>query len=429
MPSSRDPAEGRGAGRVSYPGARQSTLRETNLRLVAQTVFEAATPPSRADVAVATGMTRSTVSRLVDELVNGGLLAELAPTSVSRPGRPATPLVPESGTIAALGLQVSPGFLAAVVVDLAGAVLAHRRMSDDLVGSQPEPVLARLGALGREVLGELAPHTRVAGAGLALPGIVRTDDGRLLRAPNLGWSDVDAVSLLGELREPHPPGRSLPVRAGNEAELAAWTVAYASPGRRSEHTDFLYVSGEIGIGGAVVFDGRIISGRHGWAGEIGHVCVDPNGPPCRCGSTGCLEQYVGVELLRDILPERGTHARALNTVEAATALAQRAQEGDQTARRIVQRATWALSVALAGVVNVVDIPTIVLGGHLAPLAALMGDDLATRLSGRVLSGRWVPPRIVVGPAGEDCAAAGAALRELEPVLAAPARWLPAHGPA
>lgn len=444
MPTGRaTPHEGR-AAHARHSGARQSSLREANLRLVVQTVFGAHTPPSRADVAATTAMTRSTVSRLVDDLVAGGFVAELAPPHMSGPGRPATPLVPRPGTIAALGLQVNAGFLAAVVVDLAGRTLAHRRVAGDFVGSQPEPVLRTLGALGTQALADLEPSTRVAGAGLALPGIVLGDSGRLLRAPNLGWADLFAVPLLGgpfrpatdEEPERHRAGvqvgAQVGVRVGNEADLAAWTVAYDSPGRRSELSDFIYVTGEIGIGGAIVLDSRVMTGRHGWAGEIGHVCVDPDGPPCRCGSTGCLEQYVGAALLRgtgtggdDSTDSDDPGAAEATTIEAARHLVQRAQSGDRSARKAVDRAAWALSVALAGVVNVVDIPTIVLGGHLAPLAAHMTQSLSARLGARVLSGRWVPPRIVAAAAQEDSGAFGAALRQLDAVLADPARWLSA----
>ena len=86
-------------------------------------------------------------------------------------------------------------------------------------------------------------------------------------------------------------------RIGNEADLAARTVAESVPGRPSDLSDFVYLSGEIGIGGAVVVDGRGMAGRHGWAGEIRHVTVDPDGPACPCGSTGCLERYAGKEAI------------------------------------------------------------------------------------------------------------------------------------
>ena len=250
-------------------------------------------PSTRADLAVATSTTRATVSRLVDDLVAGGLLAELAPDDgrPRTPGRPGTPLVAGTG-VAALGLQVDVDRLAAVVVDLAGRVRVERVLPGDHRGSAPGPVLARLARLAAGALDD-ARDLALVGAGLALPGIVGEDGATLLRAPNLGWSGVRLDDL------PAPLVDGLAPVLGNEADLAALTVAYAAPGRPGAHADFLYLSGSTGIGGAVVVDGRPVVGRHGWAGEVGHVTVDPDGPVCACGSTGCLELYAGARALAD----------------------------------------------------------------------------------------------------------------------------------
>ena len=177
-------------------GARQSSLRESNLALVARTVCASSTPVSRAGVAARTAMTRSTVSRLVDDLVAAGVLAEIEPSSVTGPGRPATPLAPGTA-LAALGLQVTASYLAARLVDLSGRVVAQRVEYDDLVGCEAAPTLAPLGELSRQVLAE-GRGIRLVGAGLALPGIVSSSSGRLLRAPNLGWSDLVPAEHLAE---------------------------------------------------------------------------------------------------------------------------------------------------------------------------------------------------------------------------------------
>lgn len=389
--------------------ARQSTLRESNLALVCQTVLAAPEPLSRADVAARTSLTRSTVSRLVDDLVAGEVLAELGQAQGKGRGRPATPLVAGSG-LAALGLQVNATFLAARVVDLRGRVIAERIHYDDLVASQPAPTLARLGELSADILTEIASTVRLVGAGLALPGIVSTRAGRLLLAPNLGWADVEPVALADQL------GRAgLTLRVGNEADLAARTVAEVAPGRSSALRDFLYLSGEIGIGGAAFVDGELMPGRHGWAGEIGHVCVDPEGPTCPCGSTGCLEQYAG---RRALLAAAGLPPQA-----SPDTLAEAARMGERRAHQSVARAADALGVALAGVVNILDIPAIVLGGDLGRIADVLAPELDLQLQRRTLSARWVIPTIQT--AGPDPApgATGAALRELSDLLAHPAAWL------
>ncbi|SDD21040.1 Sugar kinase of the NBD/HSP70 family, may contain an N-terminal HTH domain [Geodermatophilus telluris] len=389
--------------------ARQASLRSGNLALVLRTVCAAGEPPSRADVAAATGTTRATAARLVDDLVAGGLLDEVEQAPSGRRGRPATPLAP-GARVVALGLQADAGLLAARVLDLRGRVVAERVEPGDLRASDPGPTLARLGDLAAALLGELPGGARLAGAGLALPGIVDVEGGLLLRAPNLGWSDVRPAALLT------PP---LPVELvlGNEADLAARTVAETAPARPGPHRDFVYLSGQIGVGGATVMGGRVVSGSSGWAGEVGHVCVDPDGPACRCGSTGCLEQYAG----RDAL----LAAAGLPRDAGPRELARRVADGDRAARAAVERAAWALGVALAGVLNVLDVPTVVLGGSLGELADLVRPRLEEDLARRVLSARWRRPRVVAAAGAPAAGATGAALRALDAVVAEPARWLAA----
>jgi predicted NBD/HSP70 family sugar kinase len=386
---------------VEPAGARQSTLRAGNLGLVLRTVCAAAGPISRADVATALAMSRATASRLVDELVAGGLLDQGERLAPPRRGRPATPLLPGSG-FAALGLQVDAGLLAARVLDLRGRIVAERVEDGDFRGSDPAATLARLGALVAEL--RLPSTLRLVGAGLALPGIV--DGDLLLRAPNLGWSDARPAD--------HLPDGLHPV-LGNEADLAARTVAEAAPGRPGPHRDFVYLSGQIGVGGAAVLGGRVMTGSDGWAGEMGHVCVDPAGPACRCGSTGCLEQYAGRHALLT--------AAGLPLDADPRELAARVADGDAAACAAVDTAAWALGVALAGVVNVLDIPTVVLGGSLGELADLLGPRVEEHLARRVLSARWRRPTIQPADNAPAAGATGAALRALGHVLADPGHWL------
>jgi predicted NBD/HSP70 family sugar kinase len=396
-------------------GARQSTLRAANLGLVLRTVCSSPAPLSRADVAAATAMTRATASRLADELVAGGLLDEAERAPVARRGRPATPLVP-GARVAALGLQVDAGVMAARVLDLRGRVVAELVEDGDFMGSDPATVLGRLGRLVQQLLAGLPADLRLVGAGLALPGIVDTGAGVLLRAPNLGWTDERPADRLG----PYLPD-GLELRLGNEADLAASAYADVAPGRAGRHRDFLFVSGQVGVGGAIVHAGEVVGGSSGWAGEIGHVCVDPTGPDCRCGSTGCLEQYAG---RRALLATAGLPPDA-----PAGRLRQLVSTGDATATRAVSTAARALAIALASVINVLDVPTIVLGGHLGELADLLEPELGEQLSRRVLSARWRTPHLEAAAAGSAAGATGAALRALAQVVREPSSWLAAGLPS
>ncbi len=388
---------------------RRPSLRDGNLAAVLGAVVRAPEPPSRARVAVATGLTRSTVSRLVDELLACGLLDELEPVSAPGRGRPGTPLAP-GGDVAALGLQVNPGYLAVRAVDLRGRVIAERYVDRDLAGSNPRATLTDLAHVADGLRQSLPLELRLVGCGLALPGIVSVAEGQVLSAPNLGWADVAVAELLDATSL-----ADLPLRVGNEADLAARTVVERTPGGTGRLTDFVYVSGEVGIGGAAVVDSRVFPGRRGWAGEIGHVTVDPDGPTCRCGSTGCLELYAGRRAM--------LRAAGLPPGAAVVELLELVRAGDPTAVAALNRAVTALGVALSSTVNVLDIPTIVLGGHLAEAAEAVREPLVRELARRVLSARWQAPTVEVAEEGAAPGATGAAYLVLDRLIERPAAWL------
>lgn len=421
MSTSARTDEASGAGAHHSPrrtsSARQSSLKERNLALTAGIVASAATPPSRADIAAATGMTRSTASRLVDELVHGGILRELAPAASAGPGRPAVPLAPAEGTFVALGLEVNVSHMCVRAVDLTGQVLAERVVVEDFSASGPEAVLGRLADLLTSLvaLGPVA-SARLVGAALALPGLV--SDGALLRAPNLGWSELRPADVLAPALE--RLGLSLVV--DNEANFAALTAARLRPGARGEHRDFIYLSGENGIGAGIVRDGEVWPGTNGFAGEIGHVRVADDGPQCTCGNRGCLERFAG---RRAILTAAGLPP----TAEAERLLAAWREEsspGHRRAGAALTDAARALGTALAAAINLLDVPAIVMGGHLAPLAEALEPLVQAELDRRVLASRWSAPRILPSPVDETPGATGGAWSLLEDVINNPAAWTREH---
>ena len=395
----------RGGGRADH-AARQQSLREHNLSLALRHVLEAAAPISRADIALATGLTRATVSALVDRLLAAGMLAELEPVASQRAGRPAVPLVPARGTIAAVGMEINVDFLGVRAIDLAGRVLSERVELGDFRGSDPILVLDRLAVIASGVLAMLSANgVTVAGTALALPGLVDRDTGPLRLAPNLGWRDVDVVGALAA----HPVLANLPPGLSNEANLAAGAEAYAR--RSGGRSSFVYVSGEVGIGGAIVLDGEIFPGRHGWSGEIGHLALGTAGS---FDEGGTLEHYAGQDALMDAAGlDRGLPVGRL--VEAADA-------GDEAALASLARGGAALGVALANVVNVVDVSEVVLGGNYAGLAEHMRAPILEQLRRRVLAAPWAEVALSAARAGEYPAMTGGALAVLEQLVADPAAW-------
>ncbi|HEY0002907.1 MAG TPA: ROK family protein [Actinoplanes sp.] len=357
-------------------------MRAHNLALVLQTVANSADRLSRAGIAGATGLTRATVSALVDDLIAGGLLIELEPAPRVGAGRPAAGLALAPDGPAGLGLEINVDYLAACVVDLTGAV-RHRFVTH--ADQRPLDPPATLAALGRVAAparaAAAADGLALAGAALAVPGLV-TVDGVVRVAPNLGWLDVDVPAMLPAV----PALADLPLVVDNEANLAALGELRAGGDREPT---FLYVSGEIGIGAGLVLDGELYRGGRGWSGEIGHLTVYPDGPACGCGANGCLEQYAGQE------------AMAANP----------------------DRAAAALGIALAGVVNLLDIGVVVLGGSYAPAFDRLRAGIETELHRRALTGHLAPVTLQAATLGPDAAMRGAADVVIGAVRADPARWL------
>ena len=179
-------------------------------------------------------------------------------------------------------------------------------------------------------------------------------------------------------------------------------------------SDFLFVSGEVGIGSALVVGGTIASGRHGWAGGIGHVCVDPDGPRCACGARGCLEAFAGERALCEA-------AGVTDRRELTAALDAR----DPRALDALAAAAHALRIALSAALNLLDVSRVVLGGHLGTLADHLVTGVRDEVVSRVVAAPFAPPEIEAAALGDAPAALGAAHRALTRLLDAPASWLDA----
>ncbi|MBQ0878101.1 ROK family transcriptional regulator [Streptomyces sp. WAC05458] len=369
----------------------QQGMRRRNLARVMHTV-SAQGPLSRATVASRIGLTRAAVSTLVDDLVRWGLLEELGPERPGRVGRPGSALAVSERGPAGIGAEVGVDHLAVCAVDLRGRLRSRVVRHGSNRGRSPEPVVEQLTGLVRQVVAEAeAEGLWPAGLAMAVPGLVARDGRTVVHAPNLDWHDTDLGALL-------PP--ELPPTVDNEANFGALAELWLGDGTPR---DFLHVSAEIGIGAAVVVDGRLLRGTRGFAGELGHVPVRPDGPECACGGRGCLEQYAGEKaVLRAAGLEPGEDRVGL--------LAGRAAEGDEAVRHALREAGTALGIALTGAVNLLDPESVVLGGALAGLAPWLLPSLRAELARRT-AGPACPVAVSeLGPRGPLLGAAHSVVR-------------------
>jgi predicted NBD/HSP70 family sugar kinase len=407
---------------------RQRSLRTHNLALVLRQVAVSRQPVSRADVAAATGLTRATVSAIVDELLAGRLLAEVDPAPRSGAGRPGMGLCLATRGPAGLGLEVNVDYLAACVVDLTGRVRHRQTHRSDQRGRSPESALDDVAGLaGVAMRAAAADDLSIAGVTLAVPGLVR--DGMVHLAPGLGWREVDArAALLARA-----PGLAAPERGfsvDNEANLAAVAELLAAwePG---SGPSFLYISGEVSIGAGIVLDGELYRGGRGFAGELGHVTIRPDGRYCRCGARGCLEAYANQEaLLRTAGLSGADQPVPARTVApgdlALTRLVALASAGAHPALMALEEAGAALGVAAADVVNLLDVDTVVLGGSYAPMAPWLVGPIRREIQERVPAVAWAEVQVRPSVLGPSAAVVGAAGSVVRAIRAAPASWLAAR---
>jgi predicted NBD/HSP70 family sugar kinase len=402
--------------------ADQNSVRRHNLGLVLRHVAEHG-PRSRARIAAETGLNKTTVSSLAAELIERRLLREAGRESPCAAGRPGLRLELSGDSIAALGLEINVDYLAACATDLAGRLRHRAYVHCDNRGRPTEAVVDDLATLANGALDVLASQRlEPVGATVAVPGLVDLDQQTLLIAPNLGWTETPIARLLEERLGP----RAVPASVGNDADLGALAELWEGVGRQLQ--DFVFVCGAIGVGAGIVVGGELLRGSSGFAGELGHVTVDRDGPRCACGNAGCLELYAGQDaLLRragmSLPPDDGV-------VRWPALLAERARGGDTRVLEALAEVGGWLSIGLGSLVNLFNPSAIVLGGYFAPLAEWLVEGVEREVGVHVLGARWSGCRVLASRLGEDAPVRGAAARVLHEVIADPAseRWSRRAGP-
>jgi predicted NBD/HSP70 family sugar kinase len=365
-------------------------------------------------IALETGLNKSTVSSLVGELIDLGLLLERGALRRGTVGRPGLVVDVSRDGVVALGLEINVDYLAVQATDLTGGSRHRWLEAADNRGSRAEVVIDRLARLAKAALAAIRSQgLRPIGATVALPGLVEVERGALLVAPNLRWTDVPVVDLLRERLD----GAALPVDADNEANLAALAELWEGAGVGM--SDFMYVSGEIGVGAGIVIGSELFRGYRGFGGEFGHVTVESRGRPCACGSRGCLETRAGLEALLQSAGLDEETATTTGSGRPVAELVKRARGGDRVALKALAEAGGWLGIALGSAVNLLSPQAVVLGGYFAPIAEWLRPAVDRELQARVVGSRWGVPVVLASTLGPEAAVRGAAALSLHRVLGDP----------
>jgi predicted NBD/HSP70 family sugar kinase len=354
-------------------------------------------PASRSELAGRTGLAKATVGAIVADMVVAGVVRHYEQVRSGDRGRPGLRLTLAGGRPVGIGFEANVEYVAAVVIDLSGAV-RHRitRAVPDV--ARVEPVLAKLA--GEVAVLLRAEGLHAVGATVAVPGLIAEDDRTVAWTPNLDITGTSVAALVDDAF-----GWRDRARVSNDANCAALAELHHGAGRGSGH--LLYLTGTVGIGAGLVDDGRLVRGARGFAGEVGHLPIGEPGARCGCGRLGCWEATIGLHamLAKVGLPELDTPERTAHAVAELAAT-------DPTVRAALEEIGGHLGRGLVILTGLLDPAVIVLGGYFGPLAdvvlapaqAVLDASLAAPLQGR--------PDLRLGELGTESAALGAAERAL-----------------
>lgn len=299
-----------------------------------------------------------------------------------------------------IGMDVGGTTFKALAVSLNGRVLGrvqHQTQAD----AEPETVVKdMLGAIERLQAEIPTERSRLKAVGFGVPGIIDLPAGIVRQSPNLPqWMDFDLrAALESEL--------SVPLTIENDANAAAIGESWLGAGRGVSHLIVLTLG--TGVGGGVIIDGQILHGALGYAGELGHMVVDPNGPPCGCGSHGCLEQFAsGTAIARMAEPSFGNIS--------AERLAEIARHGDERAMAVFRDIGRYLGIACASFANLLNPQRIILGGAVALAFDLFGGSMRATMRQRTMTRTYDCLEIVPAECGPDAGGLGAAYQAIQHV--------------
>jgi len=309
------------------------------------------------------------------------------------------------GEQAVIGIDIGGTKTLSAVVDPQGRVQARRRI--ETPQREPEAFVA---VLGEELNGLLRAaglqREEILGVGVGAPGPLDPRTGVVFEPPNLaGWRDVPLRDLLGR-------ATGMAAFVENDANAAALGEAWVGAGVGAR--DLIYVTVSTGIGGGLIFNGELYHGVSGYAGEIGHMTVEPDGPICSCGRRGHLEAVAAGPAIARMAAEavragRHTHLCARpGDVLTAEAVAEAARAGDAVAREVYERAARYIGLALASLVNVLNPEMVIIGGGVSKVGDLLFGPVRAVVRERAYGRAADAAKIVPAALGDDAGVIGAA---------------------
>jgi glucokinase-like ROK family protein len=398
----------------SFRTGDQALVRELNRAIMLNLLRTQA--QSRADLAVASGLNKTTVSSLIAELLAAGLVREMG-TAESGGGRPGTlvELNPHAGGM--IGVELGVEYLRVVLADFCASPIWHREQAFDRRAGPESALTIMIGLINEAAAAARKAGRSILGLGLAAPGLVDIASGTLLFGPNLAWRDVP-------LRQRLQAAFSYPVFVDNDAKASALGERYFGVAQNVDN--FVYVLANVGLGCGIVLGGEVHRGATGSAGEVGHTTLLlPDGPLCECGNRGCWETVASQRALLDRLQgvwgtpagARGETGRygdiSMETVVAA------AEAGDEMVLAALRETGRYLGVGIANLVNIFNPSLVVLGGALSLAAEYLLPPIRSIVDERAMAWPRDAAQILAAAQRFDSVAMGGVALVLHDILRHP----------
>jgi len=398
--------------------ADQAWVRRMNRAIILE-VFRTHHTLSRARLAIKTGLNPSTVSNIIGELIQENLIreTELVHSNTGRPGR-LLEINPDGGC--ALGVEINVDYIEFLITDFAANVLWRQKQTSTPEVGQ-EVIMQQISRLAEKASTFIKSHqSRILGVGVGVPGLVDVSSGLLKLAPNLQWFNVPVREVLTNYFD-------CPIYVENEANAAALGEYYFGATRNTQ--DFIYLSTGIGLGSGIVIGGKLFRGMSGYAGEAGHMTLDPNGELCGCGNRGCWETYVGPRAIEQNV-QRSLAAGAKSSLQDIAKndlknvkfddVLEAAKNGDQISLEALKKVAYYLGIGIANLVNLFDVQVIVLGGVLNKAGSLIMKEIEQIVSANMLDPDKEHLKIIPSAHGADACVMGAIALVLDDFIREPA---------
>ena len=410
---------------VTTKGADLRLMRELN-RLLILNCVRSPGPTTRVAVAQRTGLSRTTVSSIVDELLADNLLVEgqtldAAPTG----GRRATLLHFNANAGYVIGVDLGRSHLTLLLTNLAGDIIARRSGPFD-AALGPEHCLQQVIACLMSFTAErqIGWH-QIIGIGMGIPGPMDAASRMLVRPPRMpGWDHFDILSVMERACK-------VPIYLDNDANMGARGESQYGAGRTVEN--LAYIKLATGIGCGLIMKGDIYRGSGGTAGELGHVTIDDNGPLCDCGNRGCLEAMAGAAAVTLVAARGGIQCDTGGDTPGVPGYAEKhdpetldvadvvraALAGDKAAQNAIASAGYHIGIALAGLVNIFNPSLILLDGSMARAGELLLSPIRQAIARRSLAASSSATRIELAELGDNAIGLGAVATVIEAAFSPP----------